>query len=426
MRSALWLAALFAVAVALALFAGDNQGTVTVFWPPHRIDLSVNLVLLLLGLLFVLVHLSLRAVAAMAELPRQARRWRSQQRERATYALLLDAMTQFAAGRYLRARKAAEGALLREQALAESGESPAHAAALRAQAHMLAADSAHALQDRGRRDAHLARALGSAGGGQAPAELREGVLLRAARWALHDRDPLGALARLDELPTGAHRRTAALRIKLKAARQSGRSEAAMDTARLLAKHRAFSPEAARSLVRGLAAELIDQAHDPSQLQAVWQSLDASERHMPELALRAVQRLLALGGDHAVVRQWLKPVWDEMLVTPDAFSDANRVRLVRVLESGMATTGEPSDQQWLARVEAAQQANPRNATLQYLAGIACLQRGLWGRAQLLLTQAARHLDDDGLRRQAWRALAEMAEQRGDVEAAGEAWKRAAMG
>ena len=37
---------LFAGAVALALFTGDNDGTVTVFWPPHRVDLSVNLVLL--------------------------------------------------------------------------------------------------------------------------------------------------------------------------------------------------------------------------------------------------------------------------------------------------------------------------------------------------------------------------------------------
>lgn len=427
MRAALWLIALFAVAVALALFAGDNPGTVTVFWPPHRIDLSVNLVLLLLGLLFALVYLAMRAFTAMVELPRQARRWRIQQRERATHALLLEAMTQFAAGRYLRARKAAESALLREQALADSGESPPHAVALRTQAHMLVAESAHALQDQVTRDTHLARALAIAGGGAHVApELREGVLLRAARWALHDRDPAGALARLDELPTGAHRRTAALRIKLKAARQSGRSEDAMDTARLLAKHRAFSPPAARSLVRSLAAELIRGARDPAQLEQVWASLDAAERGMPELALRAAQHMLKLGGSHAVVRQWLKPVWEQMLSLPDAMDSSDRVRLVRLLEAGMADPGAPTEQDWLARIEAAAQANPRDAKLQYLAGMACLHRGLWGRAQMLLTQATRTLHDDSLRRQAWRALAQLAEQRGDEQAAGEAWKRAALG
>ena len=424
MRAALWLMGLFAAAVALALFTGDNDGTVTIFWPPHRVDLSVNLVLLLLVGLFVLLHLALRALSAALELPRQARRWRAQQRERATHTALLDAMTQYAAGRFLRARKAAEGALAREQALVEAGDAPPHATALRTLAHVTAAESAHALQDHATRDTHLDQALKTAARPGTAAELREGVLLRAARWSLNDRDPAGALARLEELPTGAQRRTAALRIKLKAARQHGRIADAMDTARLLAKHRAFSPEAARSLVRSLSAELIGQAHDPDQLQAVWDTLDPAERRTPELALRAAQRLLALGGDHAVARQWLHPVWDEMLALPESFSSAQRVRLARVLEAGMLATGEASDQEWLARIESAAQANPRDPTLQYLAGMACLHRGLWGRAQMLLAQAARSLQDDGLRRHAWRALAQLAEQRGDEAAAAQAWKRAA--
>ena len=425
MRAALWLVGLFAAAVALALFAGDNEGTVTVFWPPHRVDLSVNLALLLLVGLFVLLHLALRALSAVFELPRQARRWRAQQRERATHAMLLDAFTQFSAGRFLRARKAAEGALAREQALQGAGDAPPHALALRTLAHMTVAESAHALQDQATRDAHFDQALDTAASRGAAAELREGVLLRATRWSLHDHDPAGALTRLQELPTGANRRTAALRLKLKAARQSGRIHEAMDTARLLAKHRAFAPDAARSLVRTLAAELIGQAHDAGQLQAVWDSLDpAAERTMPELALRAAQRMQALGGDDAVARQWLKPVWDEMLALPESFSDTHRTRLARVLEAGMVTTGEPSDQEWLARVEAASQASPREPSLQYLAGMACLHRGLWGRAQMLLSQAARSLADEGLRRSAWRALAELAEQRGDAAAAAEAWKKAA--
>jgi len=38
---------------------------------------------------------------------------------------------------------------------------------------------------------------------------------------------------------------------------------------------------------------------------------------------------------------------------------------------------------------------------------------------------RHLRDGSLRRSAWRALAELAEQRGDVAAAAQAWKKAAQ-
>jgi HemY protein len=171
-------------------------------------------------------------------------------------------------------------------------------------------------------------------------------------------------------------------------------------------------------------DIIQGAHDPAQLQRAWAALDAGERAMPELALRAAQRMLALGGDHAQVQQWLRPVWEQMLALPDSFDTVDRVRLALVLEAGMAAS---DDHEWLARVEAAQQANPRNATLQYLAGIACLQRSLWGRAQLLLTQATRSLPEgDTLRRHAWRALARLAEQRGDEPAAAQAWKQAASG
>ena len=75
MRAALWFLALFGMAVAVALFAGNNQGTITVFWPPYRVDLSLNLVVLLLALLFFVLHVALRALAALFAIPGQARRW---------------------------------------------------------------------------------------------------------------------------------------------------------------------------------------------------------------------------------------------------------------------------------------------------------------------------------------------------------------
>ena len=426
MRAALWLIGLFGMAVAAALFAGSNQGTVTLFWAPYRLDLSLNLAIAIIVLAFVLLYAALRALAALLQMPHQARRWRSQQKERAMHHSLLEALSHQQAGRFLRARKSALAALAMEESLAETHAAVPHGMRLRAAAHMVAADASHALQDRQQRDHHWREVLANAPaqGNAQEQEMREGAQMRAARWALDDRDASDALRRLAELPQGAARRTIALRIRLKASRLANQTSTALNTARLLAKHRAFSPEAARSLVRSLSAELIGQAHDPGQLQAVWDTLDPAERRTPELALRAAQRLLALGGDHAVARQWLHPVWDEMLALPESFSSAQRVRLARVLEAGMLATGEASDQEWLARIETAAQANPRDPTLQYLAGMACLHRGLWGRAQMLLAQAARSLQDDGLRRHAWRALAQLAEQRGDEPAAAQAWKRAA--
>ncbi|HET6828775.1 MAG TPA: heme biosynthesis HemY N-terminal domain-containing protein [Ramlibacter sp.] len=415
MRFTLWLLALFGIAAAVALFAGNNQGTVTLFWPPYRIDLSLNLVLLLAVAAFVFLHAALRAMAALFDLPHQALRWRNQQKERAVHAALLDALSHQLAGRFIRARKSAESALAQEASLARSGHALSNAAQVRTLAHLLAAESAQALQDRPEREEHLRQALESASARDAQ-ETHEGALIRAARWALEDRDPEGALTWLKGLPQGAARRTLALRMRLKASRLAGRTQDAMETARLLAKHRAFSAEAAQSIVRGLAMDLLNGAYDAAQLQRAWAQLDASERLMPEVAVHAARRLHALGGDAHLARDWLLPVWERY----PSLGDILRTRLVQALEDGL----ESLDGAWLARVEAAHKANPRDATLQYLAGMACMKRQLWGKAQQLLMQAALGLQDARLHRNAWRALAELAEQRGDGDTAATAWKRAA--
>lgn len=424
MRAALWLLALFGVAVAAALFAGNNQGTVTLYWPPYRVDLSLNLVVLLLVGGFATVYAALRGLAALLELPHQARRWRLQQKERAMHAALLEALTHMLGGRFLRSRKAAAAALAQESALAASGEAAPHGGPLRALAHMVAAEASHALQDRATREAHLQDALqhAPARGTAAEQEMREGAQMRAARWSLDDRDATTALERLAALPQGAARRTLALRIRLKATRLARQTQEALDTARLLGKHRAFSPAAAQSIVRGLATELINNAHDTAQLQRTWMSLEAAERNMPELAVHAAQRLALLGGDAAQVRAWLLPVWERMVDLPDALAEQHALRLVRALEAGLDALDAP----WLARIEAAHRSNPRDARLQYLAGMACLKRELWGKAQQLLTQAAQQLTDASLRASAWRYLAELAEKRGDSAAAADAWKNAALG
>ncbi len=423
MRAALWLLALFGVAVAAALFAGNNQGTVTLFWPPYRIDLSLNMVVLSLTLGFATVYAALRGLAALLELPRQAQRWRLQQKERAMHGALLDALAQLLAGRFLRSRKAALTALEQESALQHANATAPHGSQLRTLAHMVAAETSHALQDRSQREHHLNQALGHAAERRSTQaqELREGAHMRAARWSLDDRDADAALERLASLPQGAARRTLALRIKLKAARLSGHTQEALDTARLLGKHRAFSASAAQSIVRGLATELIHNAHDPAQLQATWQSFEASERAMPELAIHAAQRLALLGGDAQQVRQWLLPVWQQMVELPDSLAEHHALRMVQALEAGL----DDVDATWLARIESAQQANPRDTRLQYLAGMACAQRQLWGKAQQLLTQAAPKLRDTSLRRNAWRKLALLAEQRDDAQAAAQAWKKAAL-
>jgi HemY protein len=428
MRAALWLLALFGIAVSAALVAGNNQAVVTLFWPPHRVDLSFNLVVLLLAGLFLLLYLASRALTAVFSLPLEARRWRAQQKERAMFSSLLDSLAHQLAGRYIRATRSAQNALAQEKSLTqvadESGYEVGHSAArsnqLRSLAHLLVAESAQSLQNRALREEHLQLALQSSSHRNA-FEVREGVQFRAARWAMDDRDPGAALDWLGQLPQGAARRTLALRMKLRATRQLRQTAPALETARLLAKHRAFSPEAGQSIVRGLALELLNDAHDPAQLQRAWESLDANEKAMPELVVHAASRLTTLNGDASLARSWLLQVWDRMMQPRSDIGDNLRVKMILVLESGLQSL----DAAWLARIESAQHSRPRDANLQYLAGMACLKLQLWGKSRQLLTQATQGLQDATLHRNAWRALAVLAEQRQDEAAAAEAYKRAAQ-
>jgi HemY protein len=293
MRAALWLMGLFALAVAGAWLAGNNHGTVAVFLSPYRVDVSLNLVLLCLGGLVFVLLLVQRALSALLSLPREARRWRLQQKERAAHAALLDAMGHCMAGRVWRARKSAEAVLDRDASLSAADQKLGHSVALRALAHVMAAESAHALQDKALRETHLTQALHEAeqATGADRQTLLEGIPLRAARWLIDDRDARASLDQLRQLPASVIRRTVAMRLQLKAARLAGQPAQALDTALLLTKHRAFSPAASQSLVRGLVLELLGNTHDEKALEKLWLSLPTTQRAMTEVATEAAMRLV---------------------------------------------------------------------------------------------------------------------------------------
>jgi len=424
MRISLWLLVLFGAAVAAALFAGNNPGSLTLFWPPYRIDLSLNLFLVLILASFLTLHLALRALSALFAIPSAARSWRQRQRERWMQLSLLDAYSQLVAGRFVRAKKSSEAVLSQVRRLLASGEELAYSNQLLSVAHLLAAEAAHSLQDRGARAIHHRSALEFAAKGGSP-EAGEGARLRAARWALDDRDAVLALQLLDDVGQGAARRIVALRMRLKAARMAGRIVMALEAARLLAKHHALSQTAAHGVLSGLAIELLGTAHDPAQLLQAWVLLEPAEQTMPDVAIVAAQRLLELGGSAAVGRQWLLPVWDKMLDQPSGLGQHQCVNLVRALESGFASgAAAPVDNDWLTRIESAQLSHPGDAVLQYLAGVTCMRLQLWGKARQLLQQSLLRLQDTGLRREAWRQLAELALVHDDAQGASDAWRKAA--
>jgi HemY protein len=289
-RLAIWFVLLFAVAVVAAATLGANDGLASFYWGGWRLDLSLNFfVLMLVGTCFLLVAV-IQAINSLTGLPQRAREWRTARRDRTGQAALRDALAQYFGGRYTRAQKAAQ------RALAIQAETPelAQDNEFTVLGHLLAAGSAHRLQNRTLRDEELRRALELSQRSPAARSAEEGARLLAAEWALDDRDAPRAIELLNALPQGVARRTHALRLKLQAARLGRQPQEALKTARLLIKHQGFSTVAAAGLVRSLAFESLDAARDIDQLRPALDIARSGRPSRPVHRARAASQASTLG------------------------------------------------------------------------------------------------------------------------------------
>lgn len=402
MRNVIWLVLLFGVAVVAALTLGSNDGLASFYWNGWRVDLSLNLFLLLLiGGCFALVTV-IQTIDSLLSLPQRAREWRLSQRERSAQLALREGLAEFFGGRYSRAQKAAQRALsIQSQTADLAGDS-----AFMSLAHLLAAQSAHRLQDRQRRDEQLKLALELAQSSAQARAQEDGARLLAAEWALDDRDASRALDLLAQMGPGVARRTQALRLKLQAARLAKLPLEALRTARLLAKHQGFSRVAAQGLLRSLAFEALESARDLDQLRQAWQQLDSADRKDVYVATRAAQCAASLGAPEDG-RGWMRPFWDGLA----ELGGDERSVLAEALVQCVSGIGP----EWLQRLEQAVQRFPRDHALSYALGHVLAERQLWGKARAVLEQVS---DDRslsvGARRRSWLKLADLAAQDGDFE------------
>jgi HemY protein len=413
MRSIVWLLLLAVVAVVGATALGGNDGVVTIFWLGWRADISLNLFLLGMVLIFLAVYSLTRALDSLLNLPERAKQWRISQRDRVAQAALREGLALYMAGRYTRAHKACQ------RAVAIQADTPELTldAEFTALAHLLSAGSLHRLQDRTRRDEHLQRAIELSRLTRKPRAVEEGARLLAAECALDDRDALRALRDLAELPPGVARRTQALRLKLQATRLARQPVEALKTARLLAKHQGFTTSAAEGLLRTLALETLATARDADQLRSLWQNMDAQDRRDPLVVAEAARRMADLGAA-LEARQWLAPLWDRIGQLPAEAVDA----LAKALSHSLIGL----EAEWLPRLDATTQAALRNPGLALVLGLALSERQLWGKARGMLLSAANDMQLDlDRRRLAWAKLGQLAEREHRADEAARFYRLAAL-
>lgn len=348
MRGLLWLLTLAAAAVGLSLAARYNDGYVLFVLPPWRMEISLNLLLLLLAAGFVLLYLILRGVRNTLALPDKVREFRARRAREKAAAALADAMRLLYEGRYGHALKSAELAWRAEHA-------PGFAA-------LIGQRAAHAMHDAERETLWRERAR------HFDDEVRAARLMTEAELALESRDFDAARVALDRLASSEGRHIAALRLSLRAEQGSGNWEEVLRLTKQLEKHKALTAEQAAPVRSRAHRELISRMADPAQLVRYWNDMPPADRLDARLAAQAARTLSSTGGCAEaanLVEDFLDERWDSGVIS--VYADC---------EGGDTLARIAHAEKWLA-------AHPRDEQLLLALGRLCRAQKLWGKAQSYL-------------------------------------------
>jgi len=394
MRLLLWLVALMAAAIGIAVTARFNPGNVVLLYSQYRVDMSLNLAVVLLAALFVVVYGLVRAFYATARMPQRVAAYRQRKREREGNKGLRDAIKALFEGRFGHAEKAAMRA----------AELPENAGL----ASLIGARAAHRMREPARRDAWLA-------GVAHDTSLKTARLMTVTELLVDDHQHDAALQAVDELFASGQRHIHALQWAMKANQQARNWPEVLRLVRILDKRKALHPALANRL-RELAYQSLlgEGGHDAESIRRTWAGVPALERTAPFIAARAAEAFNARGlhdEARAIAEESLKAGWDE--------------RVVRAYRDAAAPVGSPT---LLAQIESCEQwrkTRPQDAELALTLGSLCLKQKLWGKAQRYLEQALSDALDAPMVREAHLKLAQMHEALGQEAEAARHYRQCAL-
>lgn len=393
MRALISLVILFALAVGLAVGARFNPGNVVFFYPPYRVDMSLNFFILLAALLFIVLMLVLGAIRSTTRMPARVAAYRRARRERAGIRALRDALKALFEGRFGHAEKAAERA-------ARIDENAGVAA-------LIGARAAHRIGQPERRDAWLARV-------QDDAALKSARLMTTIELAIDGRNADTALDAVRELNVSGTRHIHALRLALKANQRARNWPEVLRLVRLLDKRNALHPALSRRLREMAYDDLLGRQPDAESLRRFWNDMPPADRMQPQVALRAVSAFREYGlhdEARAVVERALDTEWD--------------ARLIRAYARCAGAEGSPALLAQIERCEKWRQTRPGDAELELTLGALCLCQKLWGKAQRHLEDALAAASDPETVRAAHLKLAQMHEALNQPEAAASHYRQSAL-
>jgi HemY protein len=313
---------------------------------PYRLELSLNLLIVLLLAGYVAFHVLARLVETLVAIPGRVRAYRAERSRTRSRQALTDALLAFFQGRYASAEKSASIAL-------DSGETKGVAA-------IIAARSAHELGRFTEREQFLEQAKG------ATPEIDQARLTTLADLLLSQGRHEEALGVLKDLSGRDSRNLRLLRMRLAAETALKRWDDVLGTVASLARLGGLT-EMEAGATRRVAhlGNLNRKAQDATALASYWRQIPSDLRHDPSIAAAAARLHLGSGGTaeaQSIVEDALEREWDARLVT---------------------LYGECAGASALPQIERAEKwlrAHARDPALLLTLGKLCMHQALWGKAQ----------------------------------------------
>lgn len=359
-RWVLWLLALAAVSVAIALAGRHGSGYVVFVVPPKRIEMSVMLFVILSMIAFALAYWLIRLGVSTYGLPRRLKKMRAEQEKARGREALFASLQLLFTGRFRDSEEKARIAMQQKDT--------------RDLGAALAAWAAYEGGNSGAAEPYLERISGESGQDRESSE--RAVQMRDASRAymlLADGRTNEALALLKHLAESDPRNPGVLKMKVEAEMAEKAWDDVLATLSPLARS-GLLPAAAAQQIR-LNAEMNLMKAKPANPQAIleaWRGLEADSRYDAAMAVTVAKRLIGLGcGEEArrVIEETIDrrsiDGWDNSLaaVYADCKGDSTLAQIERA-------------ENWL-------KLHARDPVLLATLGKLCMRQALWGKAQSYL-------------------------------------------
>lgn len=343
MKLIVWLIALFTAAVAVTLAAKNITGQASLVMPPYQLELPLDQFIIVVIVAFIVFYLLVRFILGVFGFSKR-------HRHKKTDEMLLSGLKAYFEGDFVKAQKNTATAL-----------KLANSETIKTISAVIAARSAHKLDQDTARDQYLNDALN-----QAPSE-KSLCLATKAKFQLDDGHYQDALKTLQLLYSeGGLQPTAVLQLELEAQQQGGNWDAVLELTEVLAKRQSANKTHIKQLRHDAQIENIrSKATDLQSLNQYWLHISPMEKMDSKLCAAAVRAYSSLGDCAAanrIIEQNVPVTWDSNLI--ELYAECLGSHVNRQIECAEV---------WL-------KSRPNNAQLLLTLGKLCTHCELWGKAQ----------------------------------------------